>query len=266
MSGTIYDFGMNNGDDVDYYLLKGAKVVGVDANRSLCDQVEQRFADAIAAGRLVVVNAALSEHDSADPVSFYIHKTSHVLGQFPRPPDKDLAQFQEVKVPARTPASIVAEHGEPLYIKIDVEHFDLAVLRNLFAAGIFPPEISAESHSAAIFACLVENGYTAFNLVDGRSVAQVYGRTVITTPVGPRSFAFRTHSAGPFGDDIRTRWEDADSFFYTLGGAGLGWKDIHASRTMPVSPPPANRTILARQAMAVARRAAAGLKAKLRVR
>lgn len=263
MVGTIYDFGMNNGDDVEYYLLKGGKVVGVDANRSLCEYVEQRFADAIAAGRLVVLNAALSEQDSSDRVSFYIHKTSHVLGQLPRPAGKDLAQFEEVKVPARTPASIVTEFGDPIYIKIDVEHYDLAVLRNLFEAGIFPPEISAESHSAAIFACLVDNGYASFNLIEGRTVAERYGSTMISTPEGCRPFAFREHSAGPFGEDIGTPWEDADTFLYTLAGAGLGWKDIHASKTMPTSAPPANRTILARQAKAIIARGAAGLKSKV---
>lgn len=36
---VIYDFGMNNGDDTEYYLLKGANVVGVDANLALCDEV-----------------------------------------------------------------------------------------------------------------------------------------------------------------------------------------------------------------------------------
>lgn len=223
---VIYDFGMNNGDDVEYYLLKGARVVGVEANRSLCELVEQRFRDEIEIGRLTVLNVALAEQESSGPIPFYLHKTNHVLSQLPRPAESDLQNFDEVKVACRTPASIIREFGQPVYIKIDVEHFDLAVLENLFAAGIFPPEISAESHSADIFACLVSNGYKSFSLVDGPSVAKRYARAVITTPEGRKSFAFKEHSAGPFGEDIATPWEDTDTFLYTLAAAGLGWKDI----------------------------------------
>ena len=49
---VIYDFGMNNGDDVAYYLLKGHRVVGVEANSDLCAEVEERFAREIETGRL----------------------------------------------------------------------------------------------------------------------------------------------------------------------------------------------------------------------
>lgn len=261
--GIIYDFGMNNGDDVEYYLLKSERVVGVEANSALCELVERRFAREIAAGRLTVLNTVLSDRASATPVPFYLHKTNHVLSQFPEPDPPERRQFDKVMLAARTPADIVVEFGEPSYIKVDVEHFDLAVLRNLFAAGIFPPEISAESHSAAVFACLVENGYSVFSLVEGVSVAQCYGTATISTGAGRRAFSFKEHSAGPFGDDIRTPWEDTDTFFHTLAMAGLGWKDIHASRTITPEPPATHRQILGRQATAVGRKLAAGLKARI---
>jgi FkbM family methyltransferase len=169
---VIYDFGMNNGDDVEYYLMKGVPVVGVEANRSLCELVERRFAGAIEEGRLCVLNVALSGEESDGAIPFYLHKTNHVLSQLPKPPDGDLQNFEAVEVACRTPASIVREFGEPSYIKIHLERLDLAVLENLFAAGILPPEISAEAHSADIFACLVANGYSSFNLVDGLTVAK----------------------------------------------------------------------------------------------
>jgi FkbM family methyltransferase len=264
MTGVIFDFGMNNGDDVEYYLFKGTRVVGVEANRDLCAQVESRFRAQIERGDLIILNVALSREETGEPLSFFVHKTNHTLSQLPRPGDEVLHQFEEVKVRCRTPASIVREFGEPLYVKIDVEHFDLAVLGNLFAAGIFPPEISAESHSADIFACLLSNGYTSFNLVDGRSVAKLYGDTTISTPEGPRQFHFRQDSAGPFGEDIRTPWQDADTFFYTLASAGLGWKDIHASRTIPAEPPASHRTILKRQAGAIAKKLIAGVAGRIR--
>ena len=225
---VIYDFGMNNGDDVEYYLLKSHRVVAVEANASLCDLASKRFSREISMGRLKILNVALSDRESAAPLPFYIHKTNHVLSQLPEPDPSIRDEFERVMVPCRTPSSIVQEYGPPLYIKIDIEHYDLNVLRELFAAGIRPPEISAESHSIGIFACLVENGYLQFALVDGATVHQVYAHRGIYIGQGRRRFSFREHSAGPFGQDIKSPWEDADSFFHTLAAAGLGWKDIHA--------------------------------------
>ena len=225
---VIYDFGMNNGDDVQYYLLKNARVVGVEANAGLCELARKRFSREIASGQLTILNLALSDRESAEPLTFYIHKTNHVLSQLPKPDESSLHEFEPVQVQSRTPSSIVRRFGPPLYIKIDVEHFDLQVLRNLFAAGIRPPEISAESHSIAVFACLVENGYRRFSLVDGWTVPKVYGNATVATAQGPKPYSFPKHSAGPFGVDIRSQWSDADAFFVELAKAGLGWKDIHA--------------------------------------
>ena len=227
---VIYDFGMNNGDDVEYYLLKCDRVVAVEANAALCEAASKRFSWEIKSGRLTILNVALSDHGSAGPLTFYIHKTNHVLSQLPEPEPDVRDDFEAVQVSCRTPSSIIREFGPPLYVKVDIEHYDLPVLRELFAAGIFPQQISAESHSAGVFACLVENGYTKFALVDGHTVPDVYGNAIIQTLKGVRRFSFKYHSAGPFGGDIRSSWQDANDFLYTLADARLGWKDIHARR------------------------------------
>ena len=227
---VIYDFGMNNGDDVEYYLLKCDRVVAVEANSALCEMASERFAWDIKSGRLTILNVALSDRESAEPLTFYIHKTNHVLSQLPEPEPEVRGEFEAVQVPCRTPSSIVQEFGPAHYVKVDIEHYDLPVLRELFAAGIYPPQISAESHSAGVFACLVDNGYTSFALVDGHTVPEVYGNAIIQTLKGVRRFSFKYHSAGPFGDDIRANWQDANEFLYTLAEARLGWKDIHARR------------------------------------
>ena len=251
---VIYDFGMNNGDDVDYYLHKGARVVGVEANPDLCNEVRARFPREIAARQLSILNVALSDVETSEPVTFYVHKHNHVLSRLPEPRPEVRDQFTAIQVPCRTPASIVREFGDPLYVKIDLEFYDQQVLKNLFGAGIYPPEISAESHTIDVFAHLVVNGYRSFSLVDGSSVAREYGNAVIATPAGPQTYQFRHHSAGPYGEDIRAPWEDAETFFHTLAIAGLGWKDIHASREIPPSPAPSNIQLAARQARGLLQR------------
>jgi hypothetical protein len=68
---VIYDFGLNIGDNIEYYLKKGFKVVGVDANLKLCGLCGKRFAKEVAEGRLVILNFVLSGHSSPElAVSF----------------------------------------------------------------------------------------------------------------------------------------------------------------------------------------------------
>jgi FkbM family methyltransferase len=228
---VIYDFGANNGDDVDYYLLKADKVVAVEANPKLAGLIRERFAEPIAAGRLVVENCVLTVENSTDAVPFYVHRHNHVLSQFPRPPEARAAQFEAITLPARNVVEIIRQHGPPLYAKVDVEHYDQFILRSLFLNGIFPPYLSAESHSIEVFALMIAlGGYEAFKLVDGRSVQTRYKDAPIRVGSETRAYSFPEHSAGPFGEDIAGPWMSKDNFFRVLGFAGLGWKDIHASR------------------------------------
>jgi FkbM family methyltransferase len=216
MAKVIYDFGMNNGDDVSYYLTKSDKVVAVEANKKLCDFAADRFSHEVAEGRLTILNVALSGTESLEPLPFYIHKDQHVLSQILPPSPEQSELFDAVLVQRRTGSSIVRDYGTAHYIKIDIEHYDHVILRELFVSHIFPDHISAESHSAEIFCLLGAFGYNSFNLVDGQSVPEVYG--------------FPPHSAGPFGEDLLSPWYDLNSFFSVLASAGMGWKDVHASK------------------------------------
>jgi len=88
---TVYDFGMYNGNDVDYYVKKGYRVIGVEANTLLVNECKARFQHEIADGRVVLLNLALSNESSDEPISFYIHKVQRVLSQVVRPSDETLA-------------------------------------------------------------------------------------------------------------------------------------------------------------------------------
>ena len=226
---TIYDFGANNGDDVDYYLRKAERVVAIEANPILASEIEARFADEIAEKRLFVEACVVTAGPQASAVPFYVHRTHHPMSQFPRP--INIGDYEEITLPSRPVGDILAQHGEPHYIKIDIEHYDEAILRAVFDAGAFPPFISAEAHSVDIFAVLLAiGGYQAFKLVDGFSVGDVYRSHEIAGRDGPEQRSFPKHSAGPFGDDIAGPWRSADHISRILTAEEFGWKDIHASR------------------------------------
>ena len=132
---------------------------------------------------------------------------------------------------------VIAQHGAPYYIKIDIEHYDEQILYALFDNDVRPPFLSAEAHNVRVFGLLASlGGYDSFNLVDGISVAEKYNQHPILTRSGRETYSFPDHSAGPFGEDIDGSWMTADNFFRRFALEGLGWRDIHV--TTEIAPDP----------------------------
>jgi FkbM family methyltransferase len=258
----IYDFGANNGDDIPYYLKKSDLVVAVEANPHLCRKIKDRFRSELSSGRLILEEKVLAAGSMPSEVAFYIHRTNHVLSQFPPPPA--LNDFDKVFLPSCSPVDLIRRYGMPLYVKIDVEHYDGEILKALFEAGIRPPFISAESHSSDILALLVEmGGYDAFKLVDGATVSSRYGDALIQCRSGPERYSFPPHSAGPFGDDVRGRWISSAGLRNVLAIEGMGWKDIHASNCRQPNEVPRS-TLLGRAVAKAAQHASKKFSSKLR--
>ncbi|NQV24673.1 MAG: hypothetical protein HQ518_09920 [Rhodopirellula sp.] len=262
----IYDFGANNGDDIPYYLMKADLVVAVEANPILCDVIQTRFALEIRDGKLALEGCVVTSDECFSGVSFFIHKTKHVLSQFPRPHEEQIGEFEEVHLPLRSIMSIILQYGSPYYIKLDIEHYDAELLKALFRNNVFPLYISAESHHIDVFCRLVSEGnYNAFKLLVGPSVSAKYVNVEIANKHGESSvrYSFPDHSAGPFGNDIKGPWMNADAFSRLLVLEGMGWKDIHASRVDPFDPT-ARVSISMYALKRVLRRAVRGIKKGLR--
>jgi FkbM family methyltransferase len=232
----IYDLGANNGDDIPYYLLKADLVVAVEANPVLAESIKFRFKDHIRAGRLFVENIVVTADGGTGGIDFFIHKTEHVLSQLGEPPPHESGKFRKERLPSRGVADIISQHGEPHYVKVDIESCDALILRALFSHGCFPPYISAEAHSIEVFSLLHAVGnYNAFKLVDGQTVFGKYcNRSIADHASGTvTNYSFPYNSAGPFGNDIDGPWWSADDFSRMLAFEILGWKDIHASNAHP---------------------------------
>ncbi|MEO6042015.1 MAG: FkbM family methyltransferase [Croceibacterium sp.] len=229
---VIYDLGSHVGDDIPYYLLKADMVVAVEANPLLIERIYKRFPREIAAQRLKVENCALTVEPGGSDVRFFIHKTQDVLSQLDEPEHSERANFNEIQVPSMPLIELIQRHGDPYYVKIDLEGFDNKVLAHLFANGIFPPYISAEAHSAEVFCSLVAlGGYRAFKLVAGPQLAWKYPRHLIKVGDAQKVYEFPyPDSSGPFGNDIKGRWMTPDDFMRYLAYVGTGWVDVHASR------------------------------------
>lgn len=240
---VIYDLGANTGDDIAYYLMKADLVVAVEAHPQLVDQIRARYADAIAQDQLRVEHCVLVAGTGGEPVTFHINRHNHRMSRFPEPTEAFQyalpSHFDKVVLPSLGLVDLIARHGAPHYMKLDLENYDAVVLRALFENGIFPPLISAEAFDAEILMILIAlGGYNSFKFIDGSQVGRDFADHPVQTRDGPARFSFPDHAAGPFGDDLPGQWRDADAFFRHLGLRQLGWKDIHASRIHPPVPVP----------------------------
>lgn len=231
MKKIIYDFGANNGDNIEYYLSKSDLLIAVEANPELCDLIKEKFKQEINNKRLIVENCILTSNSSETLQEFYINKENNLLSQFPRPDEKYINNFYLKRVPSKNVVNIIKEYGDPYYIKIDIEKYDHILLFELLNNKIVPNYISAEANTLDVFCSLVLLGdYKSFKLVNGEDVHIVYKKAKIQTLNGFKNYTFPKNSAGPFGNDINGPWISRDNFFYLLAKENLGWKDIHCSK------------------------------------
>ncbi len=241
----VFDIGLNNGDDAAYYLHLGYRVVGVEANPLLAAQCSQRFERDIRAGRLKILNAGILRQ----PGEFTFYRSLQDDGWSTFEPDvnRKPGEWEELKVSCITTQQLIADNGQPFFIKVDIEGADFQVLDTLTPA-IAPAYISLELNGIDPFLeRLAALGYIAFKFVDGstyRPAPPIFdhqigwrllrraGRTVPVfhavmrklpqplrakrewNPPGkysPDSYAFTDQSSGPFGERAAGSWLTVDA-------------------------------------------------------
>lgn len=230
----IYDLGMNNGDDTDFYLKRGFAVVAVEANPALCVLAEERFREAIGAGRLTVIKAAIGAQDGK--VTFHVNLDNHHWSSTDiNWAGRDASACKAITVDCVTLASIYACHGIPHYMKIDVEGADQMVLEQVVKGPALPDFLSIEDcrFGPDYARTLSQAGYQSFQLIDQSEIPGT--RDAVTRHVFPQG------SSGPFGPDLPDEWEAYPEFTETYAttvrtrqGVRLAprtrWWDIHAAR------------------------------------
>src|SRR4029453_10898993 len=118
-SGLVYDVGGYDGADTAHYLSLGYRVICIEAAPNLAEQISTRFHREIGEGRCKVLNVAIgTENGNA---TFYLSSVS-LLNSF----DRSLAgrggcHVTEISIPTRTFDSILAEHGVPYFLQLDIE-------------------------------------------------------------------------------------------------------------------------------------------------
>ena len=233
MRKLIYDVGMHKGEDTDFYLKKGFDVVGIEADPTLVVGLRERFAEELDSGRLRIVAKAIN--DKAGSARFAVNPNISVWGtlddSFAARNASQGAGHEFIDVECVTFDEVMAEHGIPYYLKIDIEGREMLCLEALARVTERPKYLSIESCASSpgfgVRDTLKEVrvvkalGYTRFQYVDQSSVPGLRHRG--THEGNAIAHTFPVESSGPFGADLDGPWHDYRSTM--IRGAALRWID-----------------------------------------
>ena len=197
---------MNNGDDTEYYLLKGFDVVSVEANPYLCEMARARFKNALDDKTLVILNAAISENNKK--INFYINRiNSHWSSLDINWASRGSSPVDKVQVDSLTLSDIINSFGLPYYLKTDIEGGDMIVLDQLLANKFTPNFFSIEDcrFGFEYIEKLIKIGYKKFKLSDQSKVPVMRDNSV--------EHSFKLGSSGLFGNDLPGAWISSTDFF-----------------------------------------------------
>ena len=213
----VFDLGAHRGEDTDFYLKKGFRVVSIEADPELADALNVRFATAVAQGRLTVVNKALS--DAPGHVTLYKNTQKAIWNTISKDFDERNriigTDSVAVQVEATTMAELLSTYGVPYFVKIDIEGYDRVALEGLGSTPDRPRHVSIESEKDSFrelrrdFERLTALGYDRFKVVAQLGVQHQ------RAPRPPREgadveHAFEHGSSGLFGEEAPGRWMTAD--------------------------------------------------------
>jgi FkbM family methyltransferase len=213
----IYDVGAHMGEDTDFYLRKGFKVIAIEAVPAFCEKLSKQFAQYVASRQLTVLNLALS--NKSGPIDFYVNPD-----WVARNSSLGASRISRITVYSATLADVMKEHGIPRYCKIDIEGNDLDALKSL--AGLLEPPkfISIESEKVIWdrlldeFKTFEQLGYGRYKIVD-QSLITLQSTPIIAKEGNVVDHNFSGGSSGPFGDELPGRWLE-------LGEAIEAYKNI----------------------------------------
>ena len=207
----VFDVGAHKGEDSDFYLQLGYRVIGIEANPTLATELRDRFKNAIEEHSYVLIDKAISKE--FDEVSFYLNTKLSVWGTA-NPKwalrNKNMgADSEKIQVKSIPFEHLISTYGCPRYLKIDIEGSDMLCVEALKHFKCRPLYISIESAKTSWldlkkeFDELEKLGYSKFKVIDQNQ--HKAGRFV--NRLGENfNYAFQRGSSGPFGEHLDGPW------------------------------------------------------------
>src|SRR4051812_53455 len=212
---------MHDGADSEFYLLKGFRVVAVEADSNRCRVVGERLRSFVTSGQLTVLNCAIAP--KCGPVTFYrstISGWSTVVSEIDVDNAKRGASSEQVDVEGIKLSDLARQYGDAFYLKLDIEGMDREALKSLVSTSFRPTYVSMETTFARdpsfdTFRCdlelLAELGYDRFKIIDQTLLQhQLPPKPSLAGTYVPHRFT--SESSGLFGEETPGPWltfEDA---------------------------------------------------------
>lgn len=228
---TIFDIGFHRGEDTGYYLYLGYDVVAVDANPDMVETATSTFANEIQAGRLVILNYAITASDN-ETIELNVSQQSLWTSLRPEVASRLNSSKGQITVRTRRLDTLIGTYGTPHYCKVDIEGYDAVAVDALKTVQPLPAYISVETEcigeheiisdeqALETLVRLHEAGYHYFKLVDQSSLTVLsegpfYGTKRQTARAEhlmnlkkKHKYDFPLSATGPFGPDLEGEWVD----------------------------------------------------------
>ena len=209
----VYDIGAHKGEDTEFYLKKGFRVVAIEANPDLYSDLLEKFKKEIEESRLILLNCAIS--DRPGEIDFFVNEKLSIWGtahpQWAERNRKMGAPSRRIKVKAETMEDVFERQGIPYYMKVDIEGADMFCVYALRKFSKRPDYLSIESDKVHWrnlrneFHVLKELGYHKFKVVDqGKICSQIEPLPSLEGTY--TSHRFKSSSSGLFGKDLPGEW------------------------------------------------------------
>ncbi len=141
-NNLIFDLGFYKGESSTKYLIEGFKVIGVDCNPLLKNNL--KFYQWIKTKKLIIEKKCISEKDG-EIINFYVQPQKIVWSSTNKNIAERLEESQCYEVETITLSSLIEKYGVPIYCKIDIEGNDSIALKSLFNVEEKPLYISCET-------------------------------------------------------------------------------------------------------------------------
>jgi FkbM family methyltransferase len=216
----IYDVGLHKGEDTEFYLRKGFRVVAFEAAPELASACRQRLKEYVDSGQLTIVEGAIIEPDAIragqSKITFYRNEGSSYWGtvrsNWAERNVKLGTTSHEIEVDAVDFEKVLQEQGIPHYLKIDIEGCDMICIEALRKFAARPHYVSIESDKTSFdrirheIDVLTELGYDGFQAIEQSGVAALQ-----TPPNPPREGRYVAHrfeegASGLFGAELDDKW------------------------------------------------------------
>ena len=228
---------MHKGEDAEFYLRKGFRVVAFEADGDLAALGRIRLRKYLELGQLTIVEGAIVSRDAIErgekTVQFYKNDGNSVWGtlsiDWARRNARLGSSSSVVEVDTIDLVSVLEERGIPHYMKIDIEGCDLIPVNVLNMFRERPDYISIESDKTSFknikreINALSALGYSSFQAVEQSTLGACN-----LPPCPPRegvyvSQHFEEGSSGLFGAELKAEWESRHAILRRYRAIRLGY-------------------------------------------